>query len=127
MTLIMKMHLEIFRGYVRGEGGLPWSDWPKFGVNVLTRITSNNLGGLYNILLDIYDILKQYLSLTAQQDDARHENAPLNLQKVRRGGYHGLIGQYLAFMCSQGSPPIIQGGYLSYYWIFITYFNNFYQ
>ena len=27
-----------------------------------------------------------------------------------RGGYHGLIGQYLVFMCSQGSPPKIEGG-----------------
>ena len=41
-----------------------------------------------------------------------------------RGGYHGLIGQYLVCMCSQGSPLIIQGGYLSYCWIFMTYCNN---
>ena len=57
-------------------GGLPWSDWPIFGMYVFTRIPSNNLGGLFIRLLDIYDILQQYLSVITQKDDARHKNAP---------------------------------------------------
>ena len=52
------------------------------------------------------------LSLTMQLPGARHEKESRNLQRVCTGGYHSLIGQYLLFMCSQRSPPIIKRGYL---------------